>query len=749
MRRILWTIALVLLLCTAGFAEEITFTYRFTEPQLSADDSGAVEVAISGLHRHLVPGEPILPVAVAWLAIPQNHEVVELAVETGQTAMLAEATPLWAPHFAPFSRPHAGTSARPNSAIYGGTEPFPKNAFAPLSLQFKQGVAIQPIKLYPVRFQPSMRRLSFTPEMTVRLTTRPRRSLQAGILPYRGLPADRRELALRLDNPDMLDCYRSTAPADGAPVDYLAVAPAAFHATLQPYLDHKASLFGLQVELVDYADILASAPGGTDTEKVRNYLIERYADGLRYVLLVGDADYDEPTIPLRPLYVTGVDPDDLQTYTDEQMASDQYYGCLDGSYNENGNSWWGETTDGPAGGDVDLLYDVHVGRFAVSDVNDLQRMIDKTMAFENDLETPWKILFVGEYTDSITWGGDEKDEVYTHCGEMSIPLTTRYERDGQFSMIQLKQAINSNEHQWLNHSGHANVTYNMLFDPYNLWNLQNTRPYLGFSQGCYSGSVDGLDDWGWVSSVDCMAEQFTARITHGAFAYFMNTRYGFYLTGRVDGPSNVYDWELAEAFFNDGIPNIGAAMDHGKESCLGMLSPNNMMRWQWYTLFLFGDPQTPMRLNCDNDNDGDIWTYCGGADCDDQNEAISSLAQEICDDGIDNNCNDLVDFADPACGGGDDDDDDDDDNNNDDDTVPDDDDAVDDDAADDDDAVDDDAADDDDAVDDDNDDLTDDDQADDDVVDDDDLTDDDAPDDDDANAAEDDFEGDSGEACGC
>jgi len=51
-----------------------------------------------------------------------------------------------------------------------------------------------------------------------------------------------------------------------------------------------------------------------------------------------------------------------------------------------------------------------------------------------------------------------------------------------------------------------------------------------------------------------MAEEFTGDWQHGAFAYYMNTRYGFYLIGRTDGPSNMYDWQFANAVFVDGIP---------------------------------------------------------------------------------------------------------------------------------------------------------------------------------------------------
>jgi len=123
-------------------------------------------------------------------------------------------------------------------------------------------------------------------------------------------------------------------------------------------------------------------------------------------------------------------------------------------------------------------------------------------------------------------------------------------------------------------------------------------------------------------------------------------------------------------------------------------------------------------LTCDNDGDTFIAEFCGGSDCNDAEAAINPDATEICDDGIDNNCNDLIDGEDPAC------------QTVDDDTTPDDDTTADDDTTDDD--------------------IADDDTGDDDTVDDD-AGDDDAADDD-AGADDDDDEGgddDDSSACGC
>jgi hypothetical protein len=51
----------------------------------------------------------------------------------------------------------------------------------------------------------------------------------------------------------------------------------------------------------------------------------------------------------------------------------------------------------------------------------------------------------------------------------------------------------------------------------------------------------------------------------------------------------------------------------------------------------------------DDDEDGWLNQDCGGEDCDDLNAAIGPDQVEICDDGLDNNCDQGVDTADIAC----------------------------------------------------------------------------------------------------
>ncbi len=58
-------------------------------------------------------------------------------------------------------------------------------------------------------------------------------------------------------------------------------------------------------------------------------------------------------------------------------------------------------------------------------------------------------------------------------------------------------------------------------------------------------------------------------------------------------------------------------------------------------------------LDCaDTDGDGFSDVACGGEDCDDTDYDVRPNAVEICDDQIDNNCDEAIDDQDVACGGG-------------------------------------------------------------------------------------------------
>jgi hypothetical protein len=95
---------------------------------------------------------------------------------------------------------------------------------------------------------------------------------------------------------------------------------------------------------------------------------------------------------------------------------------------------------------------------------------------------------------------------------------------------------------------------------------------------------------------------------------------------------------------NDGSVNPGAAevcSDAVDNNCNGLTDTADMNA-------------VDCPLDC-TDNDGDGYSIeggsCGAMDCDDNNAEVNPGALEICDDGVDNNCNSQVDSIDAVCQG--------------------------------------------------------------------------------------------------
>jgi hypothetical protein len=281
-----------------------------------------------------------------------------------------------------------------------------------------------------------------------------------------------------------------------------------------------------------------------------------------------------------------------------EMPSDLYYACLDGPYNSDGDDRWGETKDGTNGGDVDLIAEVYLGRACVGNSYEVDNFIHKTISYmNNDDNYLNEVLLVGEYlwSNPDTWGGDYMDELidgsssheYTTIGVPSDEyfIDKLYDRDwidNHWSKEEIINRINDNVHL-INHLGHSWYNYNMKMNNSDAIKLTNNRYFFAYSQGCDNGGFD--DPYGY----DCIAEQFTVKTDHGAFAVIANARSGWGSVGSTNGASQRYHREFIDAIFGEGLIQLGKANQDSKEDNLYRIS-NKIMRWCYYQLNLFGDP---------------------------------------------------------------------------------------------------------------------------------------------------------------
>ena len=584
---------------------------EFDFPSLFVTEGPAYDsVTMLGLPQHGASGEPILPFKTAKILIPRGRDVQNIDVTASNRKVLKGRfnveygkTPI------PISF-NTTVEDQPNQTIYGSANPFPGVLFSRMSEQHFRGYKILVLKLHPVQYIPKTGELSYFERMTVTVNTR----VSNNISPlFRNLRQDRELVLDVVDNPSEVESYTETAklaqpvslvnPSDS--YDYVVITNNTLKPSFQLLIDWKIQK-GLNATIVLVEDILNDPDYhynglfgdgyGTqfnDTQAhVRNFIKDAYINwGTEYVLLGGD----DEIIPARGVYAytSGYYLGDGQT--DYNMSCDMYYAAIDGSWDNDNDTIFGEgvvtdASEGPengtAGEEADFFAEVYVGRAPVDTAQEATNFVRKTLAYEQNPNASYlkKALMIGQTLDNQTEGGNGKDPVTDIIPQYT---TTRlYSRDGTFSRYAVINEMNGGTHI-VNDNGHANYWTVMGLSRSDVDSLANTKYFMAYSIGCYSAAFDSATS----GTGEAIGEHFVTS-NGGAFAYIGNSRYGLYLPDSNDGPGDRYD----RSFFNvlsDGTRNLGKALQLSKE----ILFDEFVDRWTYFTLNLLGDPETKIVTN--------------------------------------------------------------------------------------------------------------------------------------------------------
>jgi hypothetical protein len=131
-----------------------------------------------------------------------------------------------------------------------------------------------------------------------------------------------------------------------------------------------------------------------DAERIRLAIRDAYAHGTRWVLLGGDTE----VIPTRIVHSNffaqaGLPPD---------FPSDYYFACLDGTWNGDGDSFYGESEDS-----IDVIPEVIVGRAPARTPEEARIFVDKTIEYSEARAVPpsQQTLFFAEVLLPEDWPG--------------------------------------------------------------------------------------------------------------------------------------------------------------------------------------------------------------------------------------------------------------------------------------------------------------------------------------------------------
>lgn len=598
------------IITTRDYNQELKdVSYSFSKPiveQISYENEVYNRLIVENAPNFGNPGEPLLPAKGCYILLPQHTKINEIKV-TGEKVKVEGVFQI-EPAEQPVSISKIDTSVlpKPDSYVYNSKDLYPGRLYDNIGVQYFRGFSILILRLYPVQYIPLTGELFYYPDLRISINTDEEEKIHPL---FRGLKRDKQLVMQKVDNPGVINSYTNVREISDEADNYVIITKDEFKNEFEVLLNiHEEDGINSGVKTVE--EIYYEYDGVDNAEKIRNYIIDGYKNSsLEYVLIAGDSHYYNSDIPVRNL--SNFRSLSSTTWYRVEIPSDLYLACLDGSFNFDGDDYWGEYNDGVDGGHPDLFADVFVGRACIDNKIEIDNFIEKTYKYwvsnRNALYLK-KVLLVGEHTsflEEAKWGGNILDELVNSCNKhgyntVGIPsnkydISRLYDKHWPapetkgWPVSYLINLINKNYH-FINHVGHASKTTLMKLRSNsamgNVGEINNYKPFFIHSVGCDAGWFNRMD-------IDSIAEYLTVKDSHGAYAGLFNTREGLGNLYTTDGPSPRLLREFWDAVYGEKINLISHAMFDAKEDNvwrIDVLNQNDTIRYVLYSLNYFGDP---------------------------------------------------------------------------------------------------------------------------------------------------------------
>lgn len=599
MRKLTIFTALIAFLMTSLLsAGQITKKYEFDEPLIN-QVGDYHQLTMFDCQNIANPGEPDIPRKAVSLLLPSGEEAVSITFSYGEKRRI-EGNFFIRPFQRGYPLGYTGEKeiTQPNPSIYNSNDKYPEITYGSLSTHFLRGHGIAYADICPFEYYPESGALYYFENIKVTIETARTDKAQTAFSKFlRTDKSTNNRLQKTVDNTEMVgNLYGETITdtRDGE-YDYLIITDDLFYDAVLELANYK-NRCGILTEIILLDSIEANYEGADTQEKMRNCIIDQYGTAnIEYVLLAGD----DEILPHRGFF------DDAGGYENEfDVPADIYFSNLDGNWNTDGDSRWGEP------GEDDLDGEVYIGRMAVDTETEITNFVNKSIMYQSQpcVNSIEHALMTGEDLGWPIWGKEYKEEIrlgssnwgYTTVGiPTNIDVQTLYDYDNTWSGLgNLIPSLNSGLNL-VNHLGHANNTYMMKLYNSNINDVNCTNDgiengfYIVYSQGCYCGAFDNRDPYGHYGE-DCISEKWTT-IQNGPVAIVSNSRYGWGNLSTTNGSSQYYDRQFFDAIFGEDITTIGAAQNDSKEDNNPFIG-YAQNRWCYYCCNLFGEPTL------------DIWT---------------------------------------------------------------------------------------------------------------------------------------------
>ncbi|MBC8526771.1 MAG: T9SS type A sorting domain-containing protein [Candidatus Cloacimonetes bacterium] len=582
MKKIFIIITSLAVLSTAILtAEEQTFSFSFEPPEIQLN-----QIKTELKSKTTTPGEPVIPFYTAKILLPYGGEIIDIIVTHSEWIIVEKDVYI---EFA--QTPHTINSdpvspTKKNDKIYSSATPYPAFEYENVRTDIMAGHSIAIINIFPIRYLPKSEILEYAANWELNVIT----EFDSKLADYQSkMLCNSNSIYKRLsnfvENQEEISSYygkeKNTYFRDDIidpddPHDYIIITSSNFVSTFETFKDWKNDN-GLNSAIFTTEDIYENYTGEDNAAKIRNFILVAYSMWsssdypLEYVLLGGD----DEIVPLRYFYVNAGG-------TIGNIPSDLYFSALDGDWNADGDDLYGEMQDEP-----DFIPEVSIGRIPgdieINFINAINKIIDYS---DNPKPALEKACMVGENLNwnPVTWGGDYKDDILSRIPEENYHFYTLYQRDGTYSSQAVANMINDGV-GIMNHMGHANYWILMGISPSTADQFINDEYGLIYTQGCLPAAFDEPTS----HSGEAVAERLIIA-ENGPMAFIGNTRYGWYMPGSLEGPSQQFDRTFFDGLFEQDIKKLGDCNNYSKTALIDYVD-NPWMRWCYYELILFGDPE--------------------------------------------------------------------------------------------------------------------------------------------------------------
>lgn len=532
-------------------------------------------ISCEGLPQSAVAYRPQLPYVPLAVIIPAGKKLAGISVEQRGRVVHSGLFPTYyMPHGA------TSTSKRDDSSAelyYSASDTL---SLELVTTQVVSGVTVAYMNYYPVQYSGRMRSVVSYSGADVWITFEPQIHESDQSACY----LTNRDCSNYI-NSDMLSTYTDRVSTSSCDLLILSTEELLAHegAWSIGALRELRERQGFRVELISLSAIISSASGVDTPQKIRNYLRDAYRErGFSYLLIIGDVQQ----IPARILTPNS---NPLWGAKVEKIPSDLYYQCLDGHYNSNGDTHWGDRYDV----NVDILPEFSIGRAPVESVEELENFIYKTLVHEEQNSCE-KALIAAEplglkgisstdHMDEIAEGTSSNDYITKGFSSLaSTAVVKKYGESAEWYREDMLKWLNSNEYSLVNHLGHGYYNMVMLLKNGDENKLTNkTLPFL-YTQACLSGKINN----------DCIAERLLTSNRYGFWGAVMNAATGK-INGEKKGPSQFLDRFFWDAWFSKGKKLVGDMNRYSHEMCVPMKNATDMVHCI-YSSNLLGDPTAPI-----------------------------------------------------------------------------------------------------------------------------------------------------------